>query len=363
MLKIAFVDTYYPAVLRYFICNFDKYPDRLSGLISLKFGTADYYSEAFKSYGYDAIDIIGNDTVGQKLYMKERGYSYSHDEDTTVRQVLDYQPDILYCQDLSFFTISHLKYFKRMGVKVLAAQHSCPWAGDDRIGAFDVIFTSFPHYLPKIEALGVRSEFLQIGFGGECLLDALGVNSSHFRDKDVSFVGGVNSRALNGNCGRSEGHWQSGTECLDLIAKEIPTFKWWGYSIGNELTEDLFRTYQGEAWGLDQYKIYSSSKIVVNRHGEIAAGYTNNMRCFESTGCGAMLMTELSKNINDYFEVGKECVTYANKDDLIDKLKYYLAHDDERKIIAEAGHKRTMRDHTYKNILKSVSDTFNRMVW
>jgi spore maturation protein CgeB len=40
------------------------------------------------------------------------------------------------------------------------------------------------------------------------------------------------------------------------------------------------------------FKILARSKIVINRHGTIAGNYAVNMRMYEATGSGAMLVTE-----------------------------------------------------------------------
>ena len=49
---------------------------------------------------------------------------------------------------------------------------------------------------------------------------------------------------------------------------------------------------------------------------------------------------------------------YRNTDDLIEKIRYYLAHDAERGQIAEAGYRRTLAEHTYEkrfaDILKAI---------
>ena len=37
---------------------------------------------------------------------------------------------------------------------------------------------------------------------------------------------------------------------------------------------------------------------------------------------------------------------YRSTDDLIEKIRYYLAHPEERERIARAGYERTMREHT-----------------
>jgi hypothetical protein len=40
------------------------------------------------------------------------------------------------------------------------------------------------------------------------------------------------------------------------------------------------------------YRVLARSGIVVNRLGPVAEGAANNMRLFEATGAGALLLTE-----------------------------------------------------------------------
>jgi spore maturation protein CgeB len=80
----------------------------------------------------------------------------------------------------------------------------------------------------------------------------------------------------------------------------------------------------------------------------VAEGYANNMRLYEATGVGTILITDFKSNLNDLFEVGKEVETYKTKEELLEKIEYYLTHETERKIIAEAGQRRTLKDHTYR---------------
>jgi len=103
------------------------------------------------------------------------------------------------------------------------------------------------------------------------------------------------------------------------------------------------------------YEILQKSKIVINRHGEVAAGFANNMKLFETTGCGALLLTEAAPNLADFFAIN-ECATYSSPVEAVSKINYYLENFEERKEIAMRGQERTMRDHTYTQRMAKVSN-------
>lgn len=349
--KIFFVDTYYPDVLAAQRENPDhNYADRMRQLLDLKFGTSDFYSHAFRNYGWEAKDIIPNDYFGRKLWCRENGVAPQYVRESTIFQILNEKPDVVYFQDLSFLKAEELNYIREKvrGI-LLVGQHSCAWAGNDVVRNYDFLWTSFPHFMDKLKQNAVEHDFLQIGFGGERIFDALGWPDGN-RPFDVSFVGGVGA------------HWSRGNELLERVAQKIDSFTWWGY--GNDQLPPclLKRIWQGQAWGLDMYRVYMRSKIVINRHGEVAQGISNNMRMFEATGCGALMMTEASENLDCYFEDGFECVSYTDESDLIEKIRYYLDHDDERQDIAEAGHQRAMKYHTYQTILERPSKNLRFMM-
>lgn len=94
-------------------------------------------------------------------------------------------------------------------------------------------------------------------------------------------------------------------------------------------------------------------KSLLNRKREQIKG-----RNFEVPGCGGFLLTGDADNLRDYYEDGKEIVIFRDINDLIAKIKYYLAHEDERIAIAKAGYERTLRDHTYE---KRFNELFRAM--
>jgi hypothetical protein len=209
---------------------------------------------------------------------------------------------------------------------------------------YDLITTSFPHFVERFRAQGIDTEYLPIAFD-ERVLDRLrtsGIEPAPGAERPhlLSFIGGL-SPAVYGR----------GTVLFERLANAIP-FDVWGYDVDGLPPESpLRRRYKGEAWGLDMYEVLAQSRITLNRHGEIAEGYANNMRLFEATGVGALLLTEAAPNLSQLFELGREIVAYDSADDLIEKVRHYLGHDAERQAIAAAGQRRTLADHTYQRRL------------
>ena len=56
-------------------------------------------------------------------------------------------------------------------------------------------------------------------------------------------------------------------------------------------------------------------------------------------------LSEYTPSLSAIFEIGKEIDVFYNKEDLIEKVKYYLSHDDEREAIAKNGYKRALDNY------------------
>lgn len=346
--RILVADTYYPDFLRSLKIPEDAqtYQDMLDYLLKMSFGTSDFYSRNLAAEGWEAFDIVANSLALQKKWCDEKGIEAGNIIDIALEQIRHYEPDVLFCQDLSFLPPEALR---SLPVKILAGQCSCPMPPEENVSCFDVLLTSFPHYVDRFNKLGVKGVFSKLAFDTD-VLNRVCVPTH--RNIPVSFAGGVGTPS----------HWSYGMHVLESVAREIPESRFWGYGY-NLLpsTMQLKQKYMGEAWGIEMYRVLASSKIVINRHGEVAQGFTNNMRCYEATGMGALLMTEESKNLSEIFS-DSEVVSYKGPRDLIDKIRYYLDHEEERAEIASRGQTRTLSEHTYRDRMKIVSQTLLEML-
>ncbi|ETR70623.1 MAG: hypothetical protein OMM_08684 [Candidatus Magnetoglobus multicellularis str. Araruama] len=67
------------------------------------------------------------------------------------------------------------------------------------------------------------------------------------------------------------------------------------------------------------------------------------------------VITDYKDNLNDLFEVGKEVVAYRSSEECIDLIHYYMKYPKEARLIAEAGQRRTLRDHSYVKRMGEIS--------
>jgi len=87
---------------------------------------------------------------------------------------------------------------------------------------------------------------------------------------------------------------------------------------------------------MDFSKVVNSNKIALNFFREENRD-TLNPRAFELPACGAFVLSQRTEELMEYFEEGKEIVTFASGEELREKVRYYLSHDRERGKIAAAG--------------------------
>ncbi len=71
------------------------------------------------------------------------------------------------------------------------------------------------------------------------------------------------------------------------------------------------------------------------------------LRDFEVPMAGGFYLVERVKEYGEFFRAGVEVETWGSLEELIDKIRYYLSHDAERRRIASAGRERAFAEHTW----------------
>jgi hypothetical protein len=72
------------------------------------------------------------------------------------------------------------------------------------------------------------------------------------------------------------------------------------------------------------------------------------LRDFEAPMCRTCYLTGHTDEIEEFYKVGTEIDTYRTGEELVEKVRYYLAHPDDAERLREAGYQRARRDHTWE---------------
>lgn len=89
----------------------------------------------------------------------------------------------------------------------------------------------------------------------------------------------------------------------------------------------------------EAYKVYKSSKININITSKtIKTGLP--LRIFDILGAGGFLITNYQSELSTLFEINKDLVVYEDIEDLVNKINYYLLHQEERDEIAQNGYQK-----------------------
>ena len=101
-------------------------------------------------------------------------------------------------------------------------------------------------------------------------------------------------------------------------------------------------------------KIFNGSKINLNfTIRNIRSGLP--LRLWDIVGAGGFLITNYQPELEMYFKKGEDLVFFTDKDDLKEKVCYYLSHEEERKQIALNGQQKVRALHGYQQRFDEMS--------
>lgn len=78
------------------------------------------------------------------------------------------------------------------------------------------------------------------------------------------------------------------------------------------------------------------------------------LRAFDIMGSGGFLLTNYQAELFEYFEPGVDFEYYTSQEELLEKVDFYLTHEEARKQIAENGCKKVRRQHNMKVRMQTI---------
>src|SRR5262249_3111506 len=101
-------------------------------------------------------------------------------------------------------------------------------------------------------------------------------------------------------------------------------------------------------------KAVAASKIGVGLFSQLNRNQSTG-RSYEIPAIGQFFLGLRSADHLALYDDGREAVFFRTPDELVEKAKYYLAHDEDRKAIARAGHLRCINgSHTHRDRVEQI---------
>ena len=135
-------------------------------------------------------------------------------------------------------------------------------------------------------------------------------------------------------------------------------------AISRNHTVDFFTQYEAFTLpglrthgAVDYYRemplIFKQSKINLNISMRgIHSGIP--LRAIDIMAAGGFLLSNFQADFLDRFVPDEDFVYYESKEDLLQKIDYYLDHEEERKAIARSGHDKVAAEHTYRHRVREM---------
>lgn len=134
-------------------------------------------------------------------------------------------------------------------------------------------------------------------------------------------------------------------EILSMIGERFPV-KLFTYAQNNEFSPKGVQNMGSVEYFIEMPLVFKLSRINLNI---TLRSITNAipLRGFDILGAGGFLLSNYQVDLERHFIPGEEYVYYEDRKDLMRKIEYYLAHEDERAQIAENAHSKVQREHTF----------------
>lgn len=115
-----------------------------------------------------------------------------------------------------------------------------------------------------------------------------------------------------------------------------------------EKVSEKFDTYvcTGELAPAERVQIYQNSRInLCLPHRSIVSGIPQEV--FSIMAAGGFVLMQFQPEIPENFVIGEHLEVFMNEEEMLEKIAYYLEHEEERMQIAKAGQQAVSEYHTY----------------
>lgn len=374
------------------------YTTQHTALMDDCFGSSNFWTSALNDLGYETCDLVANAQPLQRMWATEQQLAFDPNNwlfDITAAQIKNFSPEVLLVADYSTITAEFLRYLKDIcpSIRLVLGWCGAPFRDGSIFKECDIVLSCVPELVSHFQESGHRSHHVNHAFDRRVLerikpsaaaaaefvfLGSI-IKSDQFhlgREKLLAQLLKETNLQIWSEAGRelssaqpattipSDGErtvtssgqpqWRRQVSSLPLLGSLARRASRLIHGSDNSsiappppVDPDIINRSEGPLFGLKMFQQLHDSRVALNTHIDISPINASNMRLFEAPGIGACMLTDWKANLSELFELDSEVVTYRDADECVEKVKYLLTHEDERRNIAAAGQRRTLRDHTF----------------
>lgn len=347
------------------------------------FGWGDAWTRALAPRGYEVMEAYLNAETQQRAWAREFASDRTGAPLAAIAaaQIREFAPEVLW------FDHHDARLLARIRAEAPSIRRVLGWSGSaipegDAWGAMDLVLSCAPESVEWFRARGFKAEqlhhafdhdtgsrltprapTLDVSFVGQFSRDHQFHRSRErlleqvLRDCPVAVFGPAPARGV-AVAARAVARWAVGLVHAGLLGlgfpevmfRDVPILRRaaaWRRRPGGALSPRVRGALQSPRFGLELFQTLQDSRITLNIHADSSPRCASNMRLFEATGVGACLLTDWKENLPELFEPDREVMAYRDAAECVEKIRWLLAHPDERQAIARAGQARTLREHTF----------------
>jgi len=361
-----------------------SYQEQYQHLMDQGYGYSNYFPQHLQhNYSLSGTELIHNAIPLQGAWAKEHGLELQGNP-LLLAQLKQYKPEILFIQDSINFSEAFIQKIRAEVSSVrLLIGHCCAPYNSESLKAFrhyDVILACSDRFLEDFRSKNIRSYLFPHAIESSLIhkiedhpdpvneiifIGSLLYRSGFHKDR-ISYIEEILRNKLPlriyGQLDSDPFFTLKAKQAAYLALKLLSAlnmkgvYEYRSFQKIGQLNEMPRRGRYASAikksisnypvFGLDMLNAIAGYAIGFNLHGEVAGEYAANVRMFEVTGAGTLLVTDHKKNIQSLFEPDSEILTYRTKEECVDKLRWAIDHPAEAGKMGRAGQQRTLRDHS-----------------
>lgn len=372
-----------------------SYSEQHDHLMAAKFSWSNYFQTGLNALGNEAFEIVTNANPLQKMWAVENNIS-PEDDSLLLKQIQSIRPNVILLQDSLLFTPEyidklrekvpsvkqiigwccspfkpeHFAIYKKCDYVIACSQKFIDLFINEGLDCYELNHAFDISILEQIDNVPF-SERNDLVFSGNLIYGI------EFHRNRIKLLEAISRKVYNikyyVNPPESNLFYTAALQMSYLAAKSLSklglkklvnsTPKLNKALLSNEFPRSskpskyfLDRIAGEPLFGIDMFNLISTFKIGLNYHGSIAGDYAANIRMFEITGVGTCLLTDNKSNINKFFNPDTEIVTYNNIDECIEKMTWLTNNPATAKEIAEAGQRRTLKDHNFNVRIEQLNE-------